>query len=77
MTTPPGYQFLIQLVDAKSIVGARAEILDMFGVGCALVAKILPGSEKADWVGGMRSASFWPRETGFTVFVPEGWRHAD
>ena len=79
MTTPPGYRFLIQLVDAPSAIYAHREIFGMYGIACAKVAKVLPGSERLVFQKNIkyRPPFFVPQARGFTVFVPEGWRHAD
>jgi len=73
MTAPDGYRFLIQLVDEPTAKDAAERIRRMYGERTAKVCVIEAGSEKAGkkWTSSMK---FTPQKSGFTVFVPEGWR---
>ena len=70
MTPPPGFRFLIQLVDAKTFEEAKAEIAAMFGKRTLEKCTIKYGTEP------MSNDTYRPAvpsDTGFTVFVPENW----
>ena len=73
MKTPPGHRFLIQLVDAPTAADAAQEVRKMFGTEAYRVCVVEPGSEVAS--NSPHSVmTYTPQKSGFTIFVPEGFR---